>query len=296
MLKQNILTYSAIILAMIFWAYSFIWGKQALDIYPPSTVVLFRLSIAALILFVFAKWTKKLQKIKKSDYKYFFLLAFFEPFLYFVGESQGLKLVSSTFASVIIATIPLFIAIISFFFLSEKISIINLIGVFISIVGVLMIVFTKNMNLSAKPIGIFFMFLAVFAAVGYTLVIKTLIEKYNIFTIVSWQNIIASIGFIPLFLFFDFKQFIQIGFSWQALEYIVLLAIFASNGAFILYTYTIKYIGITRAGVFSNLIPIITAVLAFFILDEKLSLMKYSGIAIVVIGLIITQLQSNKIK
>jgi len=159
-----------------------------------------------------------------------------------------------------------------------------------------MIVFTKNMDLSAEPIGILFMFLAVFAAVGYTLVIKTLIEKYNIFTIVFWQNIIASIAFIPLFLFFDFKQFIQIGFSLEALKYIFLLAIFASNAAFILYTYTIKHIGITRSGVFSNLIPIITAILAFFILDEKLSLIKYIGIAVVVIGLIITQLQTNNSK
>ena len=296
MLNQNLRTYSAITLAMIFWAYSFIWGKQVLDIYPPSTVVLFRLSLAAILLFIFAKWTNKLQKTKKEDLKYFILLSFFEPFLYFIGESQGLKLVSSTFASVIIATIPLFIAIISFFFLSEKISVINLIGVFISIIGVLMIVFTKNMDLSAEPIGILFMFLAVFAAVGYTLVIKTLIEKYNIFTIVFWQNIIASIAFIPLFLFFDFKQFIQIGFSLEALKYIFLLAIFASNAAFILYTYTIKHIGITRSGVFSNLIPIITAILAFFILDEKLSLIKYIGIAVVVIGLIITQLQTNNSK
>jgi len=103
--------YAAIILAMIFWALSFIWFKIANESFRPITIVFFRLVIAVVILFLYLSATGSIGKIRKGDRKLFILLSVFEPFLYFIGESYGLTYVSATVGSVIISTIPVFVTI-----------------------------------------------------------------------------------------------------------------------------------------------------------------------------------------
>ena len=100
--------YSAIVLAMIFWSFSFIWTRVAIHSFQPMTLITLRLLIASILLFLIALLSGKLQKIRRKDFKWFVLLAFFEPFLYYVGETYGLTTVESTLAAVIISTIPLF--------------------------------------------------------------------------------------------------------------------------------------------------------------------------------------------
>jgi len=108
MQEKKWLVYLALILAMIFWAFSFVWVKEVYLVYGPLTTVLFRLVIASGILLAFAFLTGKIVKIERKDYGTFVLLSFFEPFLYFMGESYGLMYVSSTVGAIIVATIPLF--------------------------------------------------------------------------------------------------------------------------------------------------------------------------------------------
>ncbi|MDO9613572.1 MAG: DMT family transporter, partial [Bacteroidota bacterium] len=112
----------AAILSMIFWSFSFVWIKIVYEAYGPLTTILFRLIISTGLLLVFTILSRKLQKIKAGDLKLFILMAFFEPFLYFMGESYGLLYVSSTVASVIVATIPLFSPIAAWYFYKEKLS------------------------------------------------------------------------------------------------------------------------------------------------------------------------------
>lgn len=280
--------YIAIVSAMILWSISFIWSKLALDTYNPFTVLFFRLFIAAVTLFVFSKIFGLLQKIKKEDYKLLLLLSFFEPFLYFIGENFGLQYVTASTASVVISTIPLFLPIVGLVFYKEVIRKNNIIGIIVSFIGVLMVILNKDLSISGQPMGFVFLFIAVFAALGFTVVIKRVTYKYNAFTIVVWQNIFSSIAFFPLFLFSDFNEFQNIGITGD-FKYIVLLAIIASNTAFILYTYSFKFLRISQIGLFTNLIPIFTIIISFFVFEEKLSYIKYLGIALVIIGLYIAE-------
>ena len=77
---------------------------------------------------------------QEGDRKYFFLLALFEPFLYFLGESFGLTYVSSTVGSVIISTIPVFAVIFAWVFYRERLKLINYVGVIVSFLGVLIFI------------------------------------------------------------------------------------------------------------------------------------------------------------
>lgn len=296
MKKVNITAYLAVILAMIFWSYTFVWYKVVFEFYNPITVVFFRLIISSVFLFTLMYPLKRLQKIQKGDFKYFFLVSIFNPFLYFLGESYGVKFVSSTLAAVIIATIPLFTSFTSSFFLNEKVTKMNILGIFTSILGVGFVIFNKGETIDASPFGIGMLSFAVAASIGYTLVLKKLAEKYNPTTIVTYHNFIGIFLFAPLFFIIDFPEFKLTGFSPDAWVPLLKLAIFGSSFAFIFFTFSIKRIGIAKANAFTNLIPVFTAVIAFFVLNEIINMNKITGITLVICGLFLTQIKTSGLR
>lgn len=290
---KNVLSYLAVIASTTFWAMSFIWSKSALEIYGPLTILSSRLVLASSTLIILLKIFGKLNKIEAGDWKYFLLLSFFEPFLYFIGETFGLNLVSPTIASVMIATIPLFLPFIGWYFFKEKITSFKIIGTLLSFIGVLLVVVNYDMKLIANVWGILLLLLAVASAIGYTILINKLSHKYNAFTIVAWQSTLGLIGFIPLFLAFEAKDTFEIGLQWEGVQPILFLALFGSILAFVLFTHSIKILGVTRTGVFANGIPVLTSIFSFILIGERLLNINYAGVIIVVIGLFISQLRIN---
>jgi drug/metabolite transporter (DMT)-like permease len=291
MKNDSIGIYAATVLAMVFWSLSFIWYKEVFQFYKPITLVVGRLSISAIFLFITVGLImRKLTKIKASDLKYFLLLAFFEPFLYFMGESFGMTMVSSTLAAVIISTIPLFSPLGEFYIYKTRVTLMNFVGIMVSVVGVGMVIFHQGFGkLEANPVGIALMILAVFAALGYSLTLRKLTSAYNVFTIITYQNTIAVIYFLPIFFLFEFNHFMSVGVTISSLMPLVKLGIFASTFAFLLFTYSVKHLGVTKANSFANAIPVLTAIFAYFLLGETLGIVKIAGIAIVVLGLFLSQ-------
>ena len=198
--RQRIKIYFAAIFAMGCWSLSFVWYKVALLYYKPISLIFIRLFLATLILLAIGFLFKKRDAIDKKDWKYIFLLAFFEPFLYFLGESFGMQFVSSTVGALIIATIPVFTPFFAYFVIKEKITLPNIIGLVISFVGILILILKKDLSFSAKPIGVALMFFAVFSGIGFGLSAKKLAVKYSSLTLITWQNIIGIVLFLPLFL------------------------------------------------------------------------------------------------
>lgn len=291
MIKNSLKVYVAVSLTMVFWSLSFIWYKEVFEFYKPISMVLGRLLISTVFLYITVGLIMgKLTKVRLSDFKYFILLAFFEPFLYFMGESFGMTMVSSTLAAVIISTIPLFSPFAEFYVYKTRVSLMNFIGIVVSIVGVGMVIFHKGFDkLEANPIGIALMFLAVFAALGYSLTLRKLTSTYNVFTIITYQNTLAMVYFLPLFFMFEYSHFISVGVTLKSLMPLIKLGIFASTIAFLLFTYSVKHLGVTKANTFANAIPVLTAIFAYFILGETLGIVKIIGIAMVVFGLFLSQ-------
>lgn len=275
---------------MIFWSFSFIWFKIANKSYDPITIVFIRLCIATILLSTFLWITHGFKGVRKSDRKYFLLLAFFEPFMYFLGESFGLTYVSSTVGSVIISTIPVFAVVFAWIFYRERLKLINYAGVIVSFIGVIIFITSGSGTIAVNLKGLVLMFLAVAAAVGYNMVLVRLASIYNPVSIVNIQNALGLILFLPLFLIFDLKKVIATGIVAESFSSIVLLAIFASSGAFILFAYSVRHLGISRANIFSNLIPVFTAIFAFFIVGDKLTLRNAAGMAVVIAGLFLSQI------
>ncbi|MCW0483417.1 DMT family transporter [Gaoshiqia sediminis] len=288
--------YGAALLAMFFWSFSFVWFKVAYKAYDPMTVVLFRLSLSTAIMFVFAKLIGKLQPLKKSDFGLMVLLSFFEPFLYFMGESYGLKYVSPTVASVIVATIPLFTPMAAWYFHKEKISWANFAGLTISFLGVSLVVFDRTLGFTASPLGVSLEFVAVLSTIGYAILLKRLTNHYNGYTIISYQNLFGSFMFLPFWSVFEAEKTFQTPFHPEAFGAIVKLAIFASILGFIFFTYSIRHLGINKSNMFINVMPVFVVIFSYFILGDEINAQKIIGVTVVIAGLFLAQLKRRKRK
>jgi drug/metabolite transporter (DMT)-like permease len=293
-LKSSFGKYIAVILAMIFWSFSFIWFKIANETYLPLTIVFIRLIISVILLTVFLFFTKGFVKIRKEDRKMFLLLSVFEPFFYFLGESNGLTYVSATVGSVIISTIPVIVTLGAWIIFREKLKVINYAGIIISFIGILIFIINKDGSISFNIKGLALLFLAVFSAVGYNLTLTRLVEAYSPVFIVIVQNIIGAILFLPVFLITDFSHFADTPFTVKSFLPIIELAVFASCGAFILFAYSVRNLGISKANVFTNFIPVFTAIFALFILDDKLTFQNIIGMTVVIAGIFMSQINGRQ--
>ena len=294
MKNKDFLVYVSALGAAFFWSFSFIWFKIAYLGYGPITVVILRLAIAAVLMSVIALGMKRLEVPVRKDIWLFVLMSFFEPFLYFIGESYGLIYISSTVAAVIVATIPLLSPIAAWFFYREKIRWMNAAGLLFSFIGVGLVVLNGSFRFDASPLGVSLEFMAVLSAISYSIVLRNLVGRYNTFTIIAWQNIIGVILFLPVWLFGEFGDFVSKPFHPQAFRAIVFLAVFASTLGFVLFTHSIRHLGVNRSNTFINLIPVFVAILSFFILNENLGMQQVLGIVVVVAGLFLAQIRRKK--
>ena len=282
---------------MLCWGASFVFTAALLDMLDPISIIFSRLLISSILLWVIVLLFFRKQKLKKTLLKWVFLLAVFEPFIYFLGETYGLQRVSPVVVSIIIATIPVFTAIMMSVFFQAKLSAVNFLGIFISLFGVLCMIINKDLTFSADLIGILLIFIAVFSTLGYNVILHKLSKESHPVWIVTLQNTFGILLFLPLFLLLKENPNYESGkalfafFSVKETMWfcLIMLAVFCSALAFIFYIFVVKRIGVAKSSVFSNLIPIITALISYFLIDERFTPLKIAGIGIVILGLVLTQ-------
>jgi len=291
---QKLRIHTAALFAMFFWGISFILSKQVFEQYTPLTTIFFRLIISFLFLFGLILISRKWEGIKRKDAWLFIVSSFFNPFLYFIGENYGLHRVSASITAFIIATIPLFTPFVAFKIFGEKLNRMNILGLLLAFTGIMLIIVNPDLSMNASPEGILLLFLAVFSAVIYTVFLKKLSFKYRATTIIGWQNLIGTVYFLPLFFYFDYSDVIMIVPTSKVLSSLLMLGIFASSMAFVLFTYVIKYIGMTKANIYTNLVPVFTGITAFVVLDEHFTPINILGMAIIILGVTLSQIERKK--
>lgn len=304
MKEKGVIVHICGVVAMIFWGLSFIWSTQVFDYLNPTTTIFFRLIISCiflgLLLFIkdrtsrkFAEAEKQKEVRIKDNLKLFAIAALFEPFLYFIFESYGLLNSAPVVSSAIIATIPLFTPIAAFFILRERLTRWNILGFIISFLGVIFMLLNKNLELTVSPKGIIFLFSAVFVAVGYSIALRKLTMLYKPLTITFIQNIIGMIYFIPMFFIMERISPSNIAGISNYILPLLSLGVFASSVAYTLWAYAFSKLGASKANIYSNLIPVFTAIFSCIIIGETINIQKILGILLVIGGLILSQLKIN---
>ena len=155
---------------------------------------------------------------------------------------------------------------------------------------------TKNFHLEVSGIGILCLAGAVFSALMYSVMLKKLAETYSPLFIIAIQNLIGIFLFLPLFLFFEADQVFTIIPTREIISSFLFLAILASSLSFVFFAHSVKILGVSKANIFSNLIPVFTAIFSFFILDERFTFQKIIGMIIVIGGVYISELNRRRVR
>ena len=293
----SLVWYLGILVTVFLWGMSFLWSDSVLDQGTPVFTFIFtRMIIAATALLLFSLLTGKFQRIRKGDFRWFAAMTAFEPFLYFLGESFGLKITGSpTLCSVIIATIPVFSLIVGWIVFREKLSPLNRAGIFVAVAGVILFILIGGNLHTDYLYGILILFLAVIGSTGYTAICKKLANKgYNAFSIVTWQFILAIGYFLVPFLVFDAATWTPAYLAWPVLKPIIMLAVLCSGVAFVIYAACVDRIGMTRTTVFLPLVAIVSAVAALILGQDTLHPLQMAGILIAMAGVVMAQYTSQK--
>jgi len=275
--------------AMLFWGLSFIWTTSLLAYFQPVTIIFIRLLISSAFLFILMIASGRFEKIKKEDFWLLMGSAVFNPFLYFLGENFGVKFTTPTLSSVIIATIPVFSPFVAWLTFKEKISRLNMLGIAISFSGVAVMLASRNLSFSGEGKGVLALFGAVMSSLVFSVFLKKLTRKYSPVTLVAYQNIIGALMFLPVFLIFESDRISEVHLNFKIISAFLALSIFASSLAFVFFAKTVKEIGISKANIYSNLIPVFTAVFSYFLISESFTLIKLCGIILVIGGVYLSE-------
>lgn len=296
MKKLQVPVYFYALAAMLFWGMSFVWSSFLLKYYQPVTIIFIRLVLSSAFLFFVLLILRNRDRMLRKDIKWFLLSALFNPFFYFLGENYGLKFSTSTITAVIIATIPVFSPLAGYLAYREKLSWFNLIGIAISFFGISVMLLSKGLQLQVSGMGILCLAGAVFSALMYSVMLKRLAETYSPLFIVAIQNLIGVFLFLPLFLFFEARQTFEVIPTREVVSSFLFLSILASSLSYIFFAHSVKILGISKANIFSNLIPVFTALFSFFLLDERFTLQKITGMIIVIGGVYISELNRKRVR
>jgi drug/metabolite transporter (DMT)-like permease len=294
---------------MLIWAGAGIAVKQALLLVSPLTLIVLRFSLAVLLMLIIGLMFRNnpiigLQRVERQHLPIFLLGGLLQPFLYFIFETYTYQsFTSPTIAEALLSTQPILAPIFAFILLREQVTRYNIIGILISTAGMLLLLLTGADNFTlGNPWGVLLAILTVSCSVGYSVVLRRIPTHYSSLTIVFYVQTISLILFYLLWgggqiihptSIFNIEDLCPQNTA-KAILSIVYLAVFASVTAFILFCFTVRYIGVTRANIFNNVRPVFTAVLMFIIFSEQLPISKWIGIVVIIIGLFISQKQIKK--
>ena len=289
MQTKNNLAYLLLILASLFWSGNFIVGKAASTFeIPPFSLNFYRWLFAWLILLPF---TYK-ELINKKNYilnnKVFFIILGITSITIF----NSIVYYSLNFTQVIsgvlmISTIPVMIMFISSLLNIEKTNIFQIIGVVLSLTGVVFIITKADLELIKNfdfNKGDLTMVIAMLSWATYSTLLKK--KKYEISQITLLQ-VVITFGFIFLIPIYFIEMNMGYIIKLEKPFYLTLayVVIFPGLTSFFFWIRGIAIIGANRAGVFLHLMPIFGAIMAMIIFDEKFMFYHFLGAIFIIAGI-----------
>tara|TARA_B100000900_G_scaffold381111_1_gene367309 strand:- start:1033 stop:1926 length:894 start_codon:yes stop_codon:yes gene_type:complete len=287
--KNDNLAYLILILTTIFWSGNFIVGKAA-SIFqiPPFSLNFYRWLFAGLILLPFTyKEIISERKYILNNLGFFIILGITSITIFNSIVYYSLYYTQVISGILMISTIPVWIIFISSILKIEKTNIFQIIGVILSLIGVIFIItkidlnLIKNLNFNKGDLS---MVVAMFAWAIYSALLKSKKYKISQFSLLEIIIICGLTFLIPIYIIeMNLGNKIVLGKPfYMILSYVV---IFPGLAAFFFWIKGISIIGANRAGIFLHLMPIIGAIMAMIIFDEKFMVYHMLGAIFIIAGI-----------
>jgi len=288
-MMNKIVHVAAISFAVIF-GFSFMFSKVALEYVTPIGLISYRF-LAAFIVFELLRLFGVI-KIRLS-YRYvrnLFLVAIFQPVLYFLFEVYGLEQTSSSEAGMMIALIPIFVSILSSLILKEKPKLVQVLFIFMSVFGIIYIQLSKSSSgIAFEPLGFFLLFGAVISAAVFNITSRNASKVLKAHELTYFMMLIGAVVFNVIYVIrlLDQGRVEDYILNLQHVELllpILYLGIVASIGGFFLVNYALAHLEAHVASIYSNLATIVSIVAGAVFLNETLFYYHYIGSFLIVIG------------
>lgn len=285
--RKNIQAFFKAAFAVVVWGASFIATKVALRDVSPVTVVWLRFTLGVVILGIAVALRKQFALLGGKDLAYFALLGFLGITFHQWLQSNGLVTAQATSTAWIVATTPIFIAILGWLILKEKLRWLQALGIVLAFVGVLLVV-TKG-NLASLVTGHF--------GEPGDLLIMISAPNWAIFSILSRYGLrrhpaarmmlyVMGLGWVfTSILFFSGPGIAQVSqLTHKGWLGVVFLGVFCSGLAYIFWYDALQALPASQVGVFLYIEPLVTVMVAAAVLGEPLLLASLLGGAIILFG------------
>ncbi len=281
--------YIVLIFQQLIGSGTHIVSKVMVGSIDPVTLTMLRSIIAAIGLLLISYFRKAIFKFDKSDYPLIFLLAVLAIYLNQFVFLYSLKFTTPANASLLYATTPTMVLILSYFFFNEKLTLVKSLGIGIALIGILLVVFDRGVDFKSEyTLGNLMLIGAVLSWSMYTVFGKKLILKYGAFKTSSATMILGAIIFLPFGMFgvvnFDFSHISTVDVGG-----ILYLGLGTSVLGYGLWYYALGKIETSKVAIFTNLQPVITTVLTVVLLGQSLTPIFIIGGIIAICGVILTQ-------
>lgn len=296
-MNANFKAYLMLTLCAFFWSGNFIVGKFAtLYQVPPLTLNFFRWLIVWIILIPFtAKDIFINIKIIKEKFCSILLMSITSISIFNSVVYYSLNFTQVLNGALMISTIPVLIIFISFIFRVEKINLNQVLGLILSITGVVIIItqfeFSRLIHLDLNK-GDLWLLVAMLSWAIYSTMLKTHKTGLNYLTFIS---VIVTLGLIFLFpqFLFELNNHELIKFNFAFFLIISYVVLFAGLGAYIFWNKAVLIVGPSRAGIFLHLMPVFSSLMAIFLLNEKFMNFHIFGAIAIILGIYLSSKKTS---
>ncbi len=281
--------YLALILAHLIWGANFVVAKITLQEFPPMTLAFFRFALASLFLAPFFIAETKKIKIDRKDLPKLIAIGTLMITLNITFFFEGIKRTSAIDASFLTLLIPSFSVLLGWWFLKEKIFLINLLGIALGFAGALIIIGLPQIITGTIPpqmlIGNTLIVLAPICWVLGAALSKKTLNKYSTLSITAIAFLVGTITFsIPAA--FEYIQ----NPSWVnqvsilGILGLTFMTLLSSISAYFLFEWGLSKTSIIMADLFQYIEPFIATFFAVLLLSETISNQFLVGAILVAIG------------
>ena len=273
--------------AIVVWGASFVATKIALRYTSPDVVVWLRFAMGVIILRIAVLAGRKFVLPEKRDWPYFALLGFLGISFHQWLQSTGLVTSQATTTGWIVASIPVFMALLGWLALKEKLLWLQVAGILLSAFGVLLVVTRGDLVLLASgkfgTVGDFLILVSAPNWAVFSILSRRGLKKYPaalmMFYVMTFGWLFSSV------LFFAQGGLSQIGhIPWDGWAGIAFLGIFCSGLAYIFWYDALQALPVAQTGAFLYIEPVVTVIVAALILGERLYLATLLGGVLILAG------------
>jgi drug/metabolite transporter (DMT)-like permease len=280
---------------------AFLWGinppimKVGLLYIPPLAYNMLRMLIALVIVWIALGLSKEYRSLAREDIKQICLLSIVGFFVFQLFFTVGVQKTTAGNASLILNLLPVSVAIINKLLKIENISLPVAVGIFVSLVGVVLIVIGSGKAMSIEHnhlTGIFLLLLAQCGYGYYTVFSKKLVQRYSSYQITAYVITITTV------LFFSISLPSMTAIQWSEIPLVGWLSVLYSGvfgvcvGNF-LWMWAIGKIGSTKTALYGNLSPVFAVTTGYLFLDEAFGMLQFSGAVVIFVGLYITRIKGD---